>query len=101
MLRTHSFSGHKYVGFQVKFSALNKSETFRNPNNTKCDLYRKIVVVNLTRLKVGDSTSELEEGTVTLTNILNKAYHIWALNCFEPFKFPGMDGIFPAMMQNV
>ncbi len=70
VLRKHSFSDHNYVEYQVKFSALNKSENFRNLKNTNWDLYRKIEIENLTRLNVGDSTSKLEKGTVTPTNVM-------------------------------
>lgn len=34
VLRTPSFSYRRYVGFQVNFSALNKCETYRNPEST-------------------------------------------------------------------
>lgn len=66
----------KICVFQAEFSALSKSETFRNEKYTKWDFYRNIVIGNLTRLEECDSTSELGERICTLTNILKKAYYI-------------------------
>ncbi|XP_036327429.1 uncharacterized protein LOC118740039 [Rhagoletis pomonella] len=69
VLSTPSFSDHRYVGFQVKFSARTKSETFRNHRNTNWELYERVVRKNLTKHRVSDSHSELEE--LTLEKILD------------------------------
>lgn len=86
-----------YPGMLIK-----EDGTYTNSNNEVHDLLMKTHFPGIKSMEtaVNSNTSELQQCNIDLANRIVTPHTVkWAVNTFSPFKSPGLDGIYPILLQ--